>query len=133
MSKISCQTPLNKFSAIRRYKQVCIYMCFLLSLILERTVSVLNNKNRNPRFLEATAIAHRLNHRLNMELDLQSLFGLHVHSCTHWLRPRNPLPPPAFGLIYEGAIGQPIQTTYCILVSTWIKSTNYGRRRYRSS
>ncbi len=43
---------------------------------------------------------------LSMELDLQSLFGLHVHSCTHWLRPRNP-PPPAFGLIYEGAIGQP--------------------------
>ena len=29
-------------------------------------------------------------HRLNMELDLQSFFGLHVHSCTHWLRPRNP-------------------------------------------
>ncbi len=29
-----------------------------------------------------------------MELDLQSLFGLHVHSCSHWLRPRNsPLPP----------------------------------------
>jgi hypothetical protein len=28
-----------------------------------------------------------------MELDVQSLFGLHVHSCTHWLRPRN-LPPP---------------------------------------
>jgi hypothetical protein len=25
-----------------------------------------------------------------MELDLQSLFGLHVHSCTHWLRTRNP-------------------------------------------
>ncbi len=23
------------------------------------------------------------NHRLNMELDYQSLFGLHVHSCTH--------------------------------------------------
>jgi hypothetical protein len=22
-----------------------------------------------------------------MELDLQSLFGLHVHSCTHWLMP----------------------------------------------
>ncbi len=32
-------------------------------------------------------------HRLNMELDLQSLFGLHVHSCTHWLRPPPPLPP----------------------------------------
>jgi hypothetical protein len=29
-------------------------------------------------------------HRLNMELDLQSLFGAHVHSSTHWLRPRNP-------------------------------------------
>jgi hypothetical protein len=22
-------------------------------------------------------------------LNLQSLFGLHVHSCTHWPRPRN--------------------------------------------
>ena len=32
------------------------------------------------------------------------LFGLHVHSCTHWQRHRHP---PAFGLIYEGAIGQP--------------------------
>jgi hypothetical protein len=28
-------------------------------------------------------------YRLNMELDLQSLFGLHVHSCTLWLWPRN--------------------------------------------
>ncbi len=27
-----------------------------------------------------------------MELDLQILFGLHVHSCTHWLRPRTPPP-----------------------------------------
>ncbi len=53
-------------------------------------------------------------HRLNMGLDLQSLFGLHVHhmhSCTHWLSPATPPPPPAFGLIYEGAIGQPRQTT----------------------
>ncbi len=51
------------------------------------------------------------NHRLNMELDLQSLFGLHVHSCTHLLRPRNSPPPlalpPAFGLIYESPFGQP--------------------------
>jgi hypothetical protein len=31
--------------------------------------------------------------RLNMELDFQGLFGLHVHSCTHWLRPRKPFPP----------------------------------------
>jgi hypothetical protein len=40
-----------------------------------------------------------------MALDLKSLFGIHVHSCTHWLRPRSP--PPAFGLKYEGTIGQP--------------------------
>jgi hypothetical protein len=30
-------------------------------------------------------------HRLNLELNLQSLFGLlcTLYSCTHWLRPRN--------------------------------------------
>jgi hypothetical protein len=40
-------------------------------------------------------------HRLNMMLDIQRLFGLHVHNCTHWLRPRNiPPPPSAFGLTY---------------------------------
>jgi hypothetical protein len=35
-------------------------------------------------------------HRSNVELDLQSLFGLHVYSCTNWLRPRKtpPFPPP---------------------------------------
>jgi hypothetical protein len=26
--------------------------------------------------------------RLNMELDLQCLIGLHVHNCTQWLIPR---------------------------------------------
>jgi hypothetical protein len=43
-----------------------------------------------------------------MELDLQSLFGLHVHSCISlvetmdpWMRLRTP-PPLAFGLIYKG-------------------------------
>jgi hypothetical protein len=36
-------------------------------------------------------------HILNMELDLQSSSGLHVHSCTHWLRPRISLPPPHLG------------------------------------
>ncbi len=44
---------------------------------------------------------------LNMELNLQTLFGLCVYSCTHWLRPRNSPFPLAFRLIYEGAIGQP--------------------------
>jgi hypothetical protein len=29
-------------------------------------------------------------HRLNTELDLNSLIGLHVHSFTHWLRHRKP-------------------------------------------
>jgi hypothetical protein len=32
-----------------------------------------------------------------MELDLQSLFGLHVHSCTYCKRPRNASPQPTFG------------------------------------
>jgi hypothetical protein len=48
-----------------------------------------------------------------MKFDLQSLFGLHVHS---YNQATFPLPPPhwaysiyegAFGLINEGAIGQP--------------------------
>ncbi len=41
-------------------------------------------------------------HRLIMELDLQGLLGLQVHSCTHWLRPRNP--PPAFGRYWSAKI-----------------------------
>jgi hypothetical protein len=38
-----------------------------------------------------------VNFRLNMELDLQTLFGLHEHSSTNWPRSqkfRNPPPPP---------------------------------------
>ncbi len=31
-------------------------------------------------------------HKLNMDLKLQSLCGLHVHCRTHWLRPRTPPP-----------------------------------------
>ncbi len=39
--------------------------------------------------VEVTVKSKEENQRLNnMELDLQSLFGLHVHSSTHWLRPR---------------------------------------------
>ncbi len=33
-----------------------------------------------------------------MELDLKSLLGLHAHSCTHWLRPHKPQPPPPLHL-----------------------------------
>jgi hypothetical protein len=40
-----------------------------------------------------------LTHRLNMELDLQSLFGVLVYSCSHWLRPRNSPSSPEFWLI----------------------------------
>jgi hypothetical protein len=50
------------------------------------------------------------NHRLNVELDLQSLFRLHVHRCTHYSlaeTPQLPRPHLAFELIYEGPIGQP--------------------------
>jgi hypothetical protein len=48
-------------------------------------------------------------HRLNMELDLQSLFGLHVRrymQYTQWMKPCNSPHPSAFGLINKGAIGQ---------------------------
>jgi hypothetical protein len=43
-----------------------------------------------------------------MELDLQSLFGLHVrrYSILNGLNPATPPHPSAFGLIYKGAIGQ---------------------------
>jgi hypothetical protein len=43
-------------------------------------------------FSKTYAETYSCTYMLNMELDLQSLFGLRVHSCTHWLRPRNPPP-----------------------------------------
>ncbi len=47
-------------------------------------------------------------HRLNMELDLQSLFGLQCTVQLYSLAETPQLPhPPAVGLIYEGAISQP--------------------------
>ncbi len=40
-------------------------------------------------------IVEKQHHMLNMDIDLPSLLWLHVHSCTHWLRPRKtPLPQP---------------------------------------
>ena len=60
-----------------------------------------------------------------MEVDLQSLLYLgsmsrDVHSCTHWLRPRNPLPSPriAWTHIREGAmpICNPLRVVYCVRV-----------------
>ncbi len=37
-----------------------------------------------------------------VNLDIQSLFGLHVHSCTYWMRPR-----PLISCIWALYIGQP--------------------------
>ncbi len=45
-------------------------------------------------------------HRLNIELDIQSLFWLLCTAVLIGRDPANPPPPPIFGLIYEGAIGQ---------------------------
>ncbi len=48
-----------------------------------------------------------MNHRLNMELDLQSLFGLlRAAVLIGWDPATTPLPP-HLGSYYEGAIGQP--------------------------
>ncbi len=72
----------------------------LLSLAqsaLVRGIPLSNTNSGNTRHIIGI---RRLNHT----------HGLHVHSCTHWLRPRprnSPPPPPEFGLIYESAIGQP--------------------------
>ncbi len=50
-----------------------------------------------------------MQHRLNMDIDLQSLFRLLCTAVLTGWDPATPLPP-ALGLIYEGAIGQP---RYC--------------------
>ncbi len=65
----------------------------------------LSGRNRKPLNLVCYT------HGLNMELDLQSLFGPHVHSCTHWLRPRNPPPPPAFRRSCQGVHGSAFLTS----------------------
>ncbi len=69
---------------------------------LQLSVQLYGNTDRSMLWQKKTK-----NHRLNMELDLQSL-------CTQLYSlaeaPQSPLPtphPPAFGLVYKGAIGQP--------------------------
>ncbi len=57
-----------------------------------------------------------------MELDLQTLFGLHVHCTQLCSLAETPQPSPlfaVFGLIYEGTIGRLRWTTS--LVSPWPK------------
>ncbi len=66
-------------------------------------------------------------YRLNMELNLQRLFGLHAHSCTHWLRTRNPPPPPSppFGIIYEAARALLVSPDRRhLIVTSWLKPQN---------
>jgi hypothetical protein len=60
-------------------------------------------------------------HRLNRELDLQSIFGLYVH-CAELYSTPSPIIPPAFGLIYEGAIGQPRYRRH-FFVAPWQRAT----------
>ncbi len=62
-----------------------------------------------------------------MELDLKKFIWALVYSCTHisW-DPATPLPPPAFGLIYKGAIV--IQDRRHLFVTTWSNTFILGRR-----
>jgi hypothetical protein len=56
-----------------------------------------------------------------MELDLHSLFGLHVHSCSHWLRPRNPHPHPP----HLGSCTSSVADPVCAFLTPdqgWVKS-----------
>ncbi len=69
-----------------------IFICFVC---FDKTYSSAKNT--------AEVIEIYYTHRLNMELDLQSLLGStsrDVHSCSHWLSPA--IPSPAFKFIYEG-------------------------------
>jgi hypothetical protein len=68
-------------------------------------------------------------HRQKMELDLQSLFGLLVHRCTHWLRPRNP-PPPHLGS-YTRALLVSRDRRY-LFVTPWYRVEDiHGRQAQR--
>ncbi len=62
---------------------------YLYLLPLEGSQESIDTSLLYDNFIRRIKEAH---HRLKMELDLQSLFGL--YSCTHWLRPRNTPPPP---------------------------------------
>jgi hypothetical protein len=61
-------------------------------------------------------------------LDLPNLFVLHVHSCTHWLRPINP-PPPAFGLILRGRFWSAKYRRH-FFVTPWFHAAKNSNQRY---
>jgi hypothetical protein len=70
-----------------------------------KNVKKTKNKNACVLCVIVTILIDWLPHRLNMELDLQSLFGLHVTWCAQLYSlaetPQLP-PPPAFGLALRG-------------------------------
>jgi hypothetical protein len=75
-----------------------------LSLLLTNTVSLVR------ACLSMCWERFRGTHRLNMEVNLQSLFGLQVTWCAQLYslaETTHPHQSPAFGLVDEGAIGQP--------------------------
>ncbi len=64
-------------------------------------------------------------HWLNIELDLQSLFVLHVHSCTHWLRNRNTPPPCIWALIRRRYLSAKIDD-----ISLWPSGETWQHRHF---
>ncbi len=70
------------------------------------------------------------NHRLNMESDLHSLFGLHVTWCAQLFtadtpHPPPPRPPPAYGLIYEARYWAGSQDRRHLLAPPWIQFISF--------
>ncbi len=67
-------------------------------------------------------------HRLNMEVDLQILFGLYVTWCAQLYSlvetPQPPPPHPPAWALYEGAIGQ--QDRRHLLVTPWSHASKVG-------
>jgi hypothetical protein len=83
---------------IEEINYLYFYLCYIWICIIggEHIAVKMKFDERGKQF---TFFSHPRSHalpltdRLTLELDLRSLFGLRVHSCTHWLRPRNsPLP-----------------------------------------
>ncbi len=76
-------------------------MKLCVSLILKRSKPTMRQLcSKHVPVQVRTVLSQKANPNLQFSctVDLQSLFGLHVHSCTHWLRPRNPPPAPHLGL-----------------------------------
>jgi hypothetical protein len=66
---------------------------YLFCLLFLTYCNTVQWSQKSAQDVQKMYIVHAFDHRLNMELDRQSLFGLHVHSCTHWLKPPTPLTP----------------------------------------